>query len=81
MHTQHILTIRDVLQFLNEEVAKDPNVLDYQVGRYEYDEYSMSSPGYTYGCSNLSIDKLPEIIPFEEGVDPDLTSKKILTFQ
>ena len=74
-----ILTIQDVIDYLQSEVAKNPVVATYQVGRYEYDDFSISCLGFTFGCTSIDIIDLPEDNGFFEGVDGDLTTQKILT--
>ena len=74
-----ILTIQDVIDHLQAEVAKNPVAATYQVGRYEYDEFSISCLGFTFGCTRIDIIDLPEDDGFFEGVDSDLTTQKILS--
>lgn len=74
-----ILTIQDVIDYLQAEVAKNPVAATYQVGRYEYDDFSVSCLGFTFGCRSIDIIDLPEDDGFSEGVDGDLTTPKILS--
>lgn len=74
-----ILTIQDVIDYLQAEVAKNPVVATYQVGRYDYDDFSVSCLGFTFGCTDIDIIDLPEDDGFAEGVDSALTTQKILT--
>ncbi len=74
-----ILTIQDVIDYLQTEVAKNPVVATYQVGRYDYDDFSTSCLGFTFGCTSIDIIDLPKDDGFFEGVDSDLTTQKILT--
>lgn len=74
-----ILTIQDVIDYLQAEVAKNPVVATYQVGRYDYDDFSTSCLGFTFGCTSIDIIDLPKDDGFSEGVDSNLTTQKILT--
>ena len=74
-----ILTIQDIIDYLQAEVAKDPVVATYQVGRYDYDDFSTSCLGFTFGCTDIDIIDLPEDDGFQEGVDSDLITPKILS--
>lgn len=74
-----ILTIQDVIDYLQAEVAKNPVAATYQVGRYDYDDFSTICLGFTFGCTDIDIIDLPEDNGFQEGVDSNLTTPKILT--
>ena len=74
-----ILTIQDIIDYLQAEVAKDPVVATYQVGRYDYDDFSTRCLGFTFGCTDIGIIDLPEDDGFQEGVDSDLITPKILS--
>lgn len=74
----NVLTIRDLLNFLKEESEKDADILDYQIGRYDYDDFAVGFTGFTFGCRRISIFDLP-VEEDMEGVDSSLVTKKILT--
>ena len=76
-----ILTIKDLLDFLNNEVDNNPEALNYQLARYDYDDFSVSYTGFTFGCSNINLYDLPKEDDLDtmEGIDSDLISTKILT--
>ena len=74
-----ILTIQDVIDHLQTEVAKNPVAATYQVGRYDYDDFSTSCLGFTFGCTSINIIDLPKDDGFFEGVDSNLTTPKILS--
>ena len=76
---EKILTIQDVIDYLQAEVAKNTVAATYQVGRYEYDDFSVSCLGFTFGCTSIDIIDLPEDNGFQEGVDSDLITPKILS--
>ena len=73
-----VLTIRDLLNFLKEESEKDADILDYQIGRYDYDDFAVGFTGFTFGCHRISISDLP-VEEDMEGVHSSLVTKKILT--
>lgn len=73
----NVLTIADLLNFLQEHVKKDPDALNYQIGKYEYDDFAVGFTGFTFGCNRISIHDLP-VEEDMEGVDSLLTTKKIL---
>ena len=43
----NVLTIADLLNFLQEHVKKDPDALNYQIGKYEYDDFAVGFTGFT----------------------------------
>ena len=73
-----VLTIKDILKFLQEESEKNPEILDYQVGKYDYDDFAVGFTGFTFACKRISIYDLP-VEEDMDGVDSALTTKKILT--
>ena len=81
MNDDKVLTIKDLLDFLNKEVEENPEALEYQLARYDYDDYSCSFTGFTFGCKRINLYDLPkeEDLDTMEGITDELTSKKILT--
>lgn len=76
----NVLTIKDLLEFLTKEIEANPEAADYQIGRYDYDDFAVGFTGFTFGCSRINLIDLPkENLDDYEGVDPLLTTKKILT--
>lgn len=78
LDSDKVLTIKDILDFLQEESAKNPEILNYQVGKYDYDDFAVGFTGFTFGCKRISIYDLP-VEEDMDGVDSTLTTKKILT--
>lgn len=76
----NVLTIKDLLEFLTKEIEANPEAADYQIGKYDYDDFSVGFMGFTFACTRMNIYDLPtEDLDESEGVDPLLTTKKILT--
>lgn len=76
----NVLTIKDLLEFLTKEIEANPEAADYQIGRYDYDDFAVGFTGFTFACSRINLIDLPkENLDDYEGVDPLLTTKKILT--
>jgi hypothetical protein len=72
-----ILTARDLLDFLINESESDPDFLDYQVAKYDYDDFAVGFTGFTFGCKRISVCDLP-VEEDMDGVDDALVTKKIL---
>lgn len=72
-----ILTTRDLLDFLINEAEKDPEFLDYQVGKYEYNDFAVGFTGFTFGCNRITVCDLP-VEEDMDGVSDALVTKKIL---
>lgn len=79
MSNDKVLTVQDVIDFLQSEVKANPDAATYQVGRYDYDDFSISCLGFTFGCTSIELIDLPEDNGFQEGVDSALTTSKILS--
>ena len=76
---QDILTIKDLLKILNDEVEKNPKALDYQLAREDYDDFSIGYCNFIFGINRAKVVKLPKDSKKKDlGVDCDLTTKKIL---
>lgn len=72
------LTVADTIKKLQELVEENPEAANYQVGRYDYDDFSVSYQGFTYGCTEVVVDEIPEEEDFLEGVDSRLTTPFIV---
>lgn len=72
-----ILTVRDVLEFLKAEVEKNPEILDYQVSRYDYDDFAVGFTGFTFPCHTIEFIDLP-VEDGLDGVSEGLTTKQLL---
>ncbi len=72
-----ILTARDVLDFLINESEADPEFLDYQVAKYDYDDFGAGFTGFTFGCNRIAVRDLP-VEEEMDGVSAALVTKKIL---
>lgn len=72
-----ILTARDLLDFLINESESNPELLDYQVAKYVYDDFSVGFTGFTYGCNRIAVCDLP-VEEDMDGVSDALITKKIL---
>ena len=72
-----ILTARDLLDFLISESEKDSGFLDYQVAKYDYDDFAVGFTGFTFGCNRIVVCDLP-VEEDMDGVDDALVTKKIL---
>ena len=72
-----ILTARDLLDFLINEAEADPEFLDYQVAKYDYDDFAVGFTGFTFGCNRITVSDLP-VEKDMDGVDNTLFTKKIL---
>ena len=72
-----ILTARDLLDFLINESEADPEFLDYQVAKYDYDDFAVGFTGFTFGCNRITVCDLP-VEEDMDGVSDALVTKKIL---
>ena len=77
MKTDKAMTVKDLLDYLVECTRQNPKMLNYQIARSEYDDFSCSYTHFTYACESAEFIKLPKS-GGSYGVDCDLTTQKIL---